>query len=272
MSDLDLKAYFSRIGYKGFSSPTLKTLKSIQQKQARTIPFENLDVLWNRTIDIDLASVQKKLIQKKRGGYCFEQNMILCEVLIALGFSVKMLTARAMYRVPAGVVRPRTHMIMRVSLPEGDYLADAGFGGLSLPEPLKFEMGVEQKTSHGLYRMIEAGDEIEIEAVVGSNWEKLYCIASNEQIFEDYLLQNWYIYAHPQSHFRPNLMVARVANEGRYALQNLNWSFYPLTGSIEKKKLESVQELLEVLKKDFLLELKEERDLKDLETLVKGWL
>jgi N-hydroxyarylamine O-acetyltransferase len=269
MSHLDLAAYFSRIGYQGSREPTFATLKSIHEHQVRSIPFENLDVLWNRPVEIDLVSIQRKLIQKKRGGYCFEQNMILQAVLRELGFSVKARAARGFYRVPSGVTRPRTHMVLRVHLPDGDYLADCGFGGCSLPEPLRFEMGVDQKTSHGLYRMNSLEDEIEIEAVVGSQWERLYRIASSEQAFEDFVLQNWYISTHPQSHFRPNLMVARVAETGRYALLNLDWSFYSLDGTIEKKTLSSTAELCDVLERDFLLPLTDEKDLLDLESFVQ---
>jgi N-acetyltransferase len=95
LSDLvDLDAYFQRIGYKGDRTPTLATLQAIRQRHTTAIAFENLNPFLHRPVFIDLEAVQQKLIHNPRGGYCFEQNMLLRAVLIALGFRVSNLAAR----------------------------------------------------------------------------------------------------------------------------------------------------------------------------------
>src|SRR5690606_38423902 len=104
---------------------------------ATHIPFENLDVLAGRPIRLDLASLQAKLIGARRGGYCFEQNLLFAAVLAACGFAVTPLAARVRYRTNR--VLPRTHMLLRVEVGARRFIADVGFGaeGLLLPVPLE---------------------------------------------------------------------------------------------------------------------------------------
>src|SRR5438094_749721 len=95
--DIDLDAYFARIGYSGSPAPTLETLRAIHALHPTAIAFENLDPLLGRQVQIDLASIQKKLIASGRGGYCYEMNGLLAGVLRALEFEVTGLSARAIF-------------------------------------------------------------------------------------------------------------------------------------------------------------------------------
>src|SRR3569623_164652 len=103
------------------------------------IPFENLDPLMRRPVKIDRASVDAKLVQGGRGGYCFEQNSLFRAALEAIGFQVTGLSARVQWNAPPERINPRTHMLLRLALPEGDHIADVGFGGLTLTTPLRLE-------------------------------------------------------------------------------------------------------------------------------------
>ena len=96
---LDLHAYAARVGYSGRFTPSLATLQSLHLAHATHIPFENLDILLGRPIRLDLDSVCAKLIDGRRGGYCFEQNALFAAVLEAAGFRVR--------RLARGCVRRR---------------------------------------------------------------------------------------------------------------------------------------------------------------------
>ena len=85
---LDLDRYFDRIGYRGPRAPTLDVLREIQCRHAHAVPFENLDPLTGRRVSLELAAVVDKLVERRRGGYCFEQNRLLAHVLMQLGFQV----------------------------------------------------------------------------------------------------------------------------------------------------------------------------------------
>src|ERR1700693_5745426 len=137
MSDgFDLDAYLARIGYSGPRRADVATLRAIHGLQPTAIPFENLDPLLGRPVALDLASLQAKLVGGRRGGYCYELNTLLAAALEALGFLVVRLGARVRWRAPPE--RPdgaRTHMLLRVDLAEGPYLADVGFCGRAFPPP-----------------------------------------------------------------------------------------------------------------------------------------
>jgi N-hydroxyarylamine O-acetyltransferase len=91
---IDLDAYFQRIGYSGECSPTLEALQAIHQHHAEAIAFENLNSFLQQPVPLDLKSLQQKLIHEGRGGYCFEQNLLLGSILSALCFQVTNLAAR----------------------------------------------------------------------------------------------------------------------------------------------------------------------------------
>jgi len=106
---VDLDAYFARTGYTGPRTPTLETLHGLVRAHVQTIPFENLDVLLGKPIDLEPAALMQKLVHDRRGGYCFEQNTLLLEVLTALGFHVRPLSARVRWQRPRDYTPARTH-------------------------------------------------------------------------------------------------------------------------------------------------------------------
>ena len=133
---LDLDAYLKRIGYSGPRNSTLETLRALQLKHPLAIPFENLDTLTGRPVKLDVTSLERKLVHSRRGGYCFEQNLLFKHVLTSLGFDVTALAARVVWERPAEV-RARTHMVLLVALDGRRYICDVGFGGLTATAPIE---------------------------------------------------------------------------------------------------------------------------------------
>jgi hypothetical protein len=151
---LDLPAYLRRIGYAGALSPSRSTLDALHLAHATAIPFENLDILLGVPIRLDLANLQSKLVFRRRGGYCFEQNALFANVLERIGFTVTRLAARVRYGTDR--VLPRTHMTLRVDVAGVPILADVGFGadGLLLPVPMDGALSQQFGWS---YRVAESG-------------------------------------------------------------------------------------------------------------------
>jgi N-hydroxyarylamine O-acetyltransferase len=87
-NDFRLNSYLARIGFGGTVGPDFATLAAIHAAHIHAIPFENFDPLLRRPVKLDLASVQAKLVDGRRGGYCFEQNVLLKAALEAIGFNV----------------------------------------------------------------------------------------------------------------------------------------------------------------------------------------
>ncbi len=251
----DIDAYCARIGYAGRREPSLAVLRAIVAAHTAAIPFENLDVLLKREIHLDLPALYQKLVRRRRGGYCFEHNLLLLEVLTAFGFRAEGLAARVQWGRPPGVVGPRTHMLLRVDLAEGAFVADVGFGGLTPTAPLALEARGDQATPHEPYRLVEHGGEFGLEVRLGAAWSSLYRFSLQPQLPVDYQVANWFTSTHPQSLFVRHLIASRAGKDRRYALFNNRLTLRRRDGASERRVLQGVVEFGEVLARDFGIDL-----------------
>ena len=113
-----LDKYLARIGFNGPIGPDLATLSTIHAAHVDAIPFEGFDPLLRRPVNLDIGSIQEKLVDSRRGGYCFEQNLLFKSALDAIGFRVTGLAARVRWTSPPdSPLGPRTHMLLKVDLP-----------------------------------------------------------------------------------------------------------------------------------------------------------
>jgi len=257
MSDplLDIDRYFARIGYHGNREPTLATLREVHQHHVQSIPFENLDVLLGQRIDLTLAAIVQKIITQQRGGYCFEQNTLLHEVLRQLGFEVTPLLARVRWQVPASIATPLTHMVLIVKIGDQSWLADVGFGGIGTPTPLLLGNPAEQATSHEPRRLRTDGDQVTHQVRLGETWRDVYQFHLHPPPPIDFELGNWFSCTHPRAMFVNNLVVTRVEPTGRLALFNHDFTRRKLDGSTVTSHVKSPAELDELLAGAFGLHL-----------------
>ena len=244
---LDLDGYFARIGYAGPRAPTLATLDAIVHAHVAAIPFENLDVLLGRSIDLELGALQRKLVHDRRGGYCFEQNSLLYAVLGALGYAVKPLSGRVRYGRPRDYTPARTHLFIRVEL-DASWLVDVGVGAMSPTSALRLEIDTPQATPHEPRRLSRDGGLYYHQVRLGDDWHDVCEFTLEEMPPIDREVANWYTSAHPGSHFKSRLVVARALPEGgRLNLLNRELTERRRDGSAERRELRSPDELLEVL-------------------------
>jgi N-hydroxyarylamine O-acetyltransferase len=238
MTDLD--AYFARIGYSGPRDASLATLRALHARHPAAIPFEAIDCLLDRGVDISPAAVDAKLIRGGRGGYCFEHNSLFTRVLTALGFPVVGLAARVRWNAaPDAPAQPRTHHVLRVSAEGRDWLVDVGFGGCVLTAPLRLEAHVEQPTDHDVYRLVPRGDELTLEVLREPGWVPAYDISLTPCVPRDYEMANWFTSTHPTSHFRANLLAGRTTPEARYGLLFNRFTTRPIGGAPMREILDA---------------------------------
>jgi N-hydroxyarylamine O-acetyltransferase len=230
MTALDLDAYLARIGHAGSRAPTLETLTALHAAHVASIPFENLDPLLGRPVRLDSASLQAKLVHGGRGGYCYEHNLLLADALQQLGFKLRHLAARVTWGVDEGIVRPRTHMLLMVEIDRQRFIADVGFGGMTLDAPLRLDEAQPQSTPHGRFRLAPQDEDFILQAAVDDGWRPLYRFDLQAQQRVDYELSSWYLCHHPDSFFRQSLTAARIGPEGRQALLDNRLSLYPPAG------------------------------------------
>jgi N-hydroxyarylamine O-acetyltransferase len=134
---MDLGAYFTRIGFTSAFGPDLATLTALHHLHARAIPFENLDVQFGRRLTTEVAPAFEKLVTRRRGGWCYEQNGVFGWALAQIGFELFRVSA-GVNRVTGGDAQMGNHLCLLVILEGRTWLADVGFGG-SLESPLRLE-------------------------------------------------------------------------------------------------------------------------------------
>jgi N-hydroxyarylamine O-acetyltransferase len=205
----DLDAYLDRIGLAG-----RPTLAEMHRAHATSIPFENLDPRRGVPVSLALDDLQRKLVAERRGGYCFEQNLLFKGALEALGARVELLLARVRVGAEPGVTRPRSHLLLRVELDGSRWHADVGFGMGTPLDPLPFGPGGEHDQSGWSFRVVADGEELVLQAVDGGHWSDLYAFRVEPVPMVDVETSNWFTSTHPRSPFVGGLSVGIQAAEG----------------------------------------------------------
>jgi len=248
-----LESYLARIGYKGPIEANLKTLAALQTAHLDAIPFESLDPFLRRPVLLDLASVQAKLVGENRGGYCFEQNLLFKAALEAVGFEVTGLAGRVRWMSPPdSPLGPKTHMMLKVDLAEGTYLADVGFGACLLDAPLQLKTEIEQTTAMGTYRISQSDGLLWLAAKRQGGWRTMYVFDLQPQIQADYELGNWFTSTNPLVPLVSRLIMERLAGERRFKLVDRALSTEARDGEVvTERTLHSADELREVLRDTF---------------------
>jgi N-hydroxyarylamine O-acetyltransferase len=218
--ELDLDAYLERIGLAVAGAPSLALLRAVVARHTATIPFENLDIVLGRPIRLDIGSLQAKLVDAHRGGYCFEQNTLLRAALERLGFRVSSLMARVVWGASAEAITPRTHMLLRVDLPDGAWLADVGFGHLTPTAPLMLGREEAQPTSHEDYRLRPVDGETLLQVRLGREWRHVYRFSGEVSHPVDHEIGNWFTSTKPDGLFTTNVIAARPGAKCRATLFN----------------------------------------------------
>jgi N-hydroxyarylamine O-acetyltransferase len=250
--ELNLNAYFERIGFVGSIAPNLLTLQALHLAHPMSIPFEDLDPLMGKTPRLDPQSLEQKLIRDRRGGWGYEQNILFLRALRTLEIPATAHAARVLLGRKAGVTTPRTHMVLIADLGGVPYLADVGFGGMVLTAPLRLRADAEQETPHGTFRITGDDPEHTVEAKVGEAWRALYRFSTEPEHEVDLEVSNWYAATSPDAFLRNTLLVDRPAKGGvRNVLYNGELRTWTPGGQREKRKLATVAEMKEVLTTTF---------------------
>lgn len=250
MAELDLAAYFRRIGYEGSPKVDLATLQALHIAHAITIPFENVAIQMGEGIRLDLDAIQDKLVRRRRGGYCFEQNSLFLAVLKTVGFDAEPFEARV--RLGTEAVLPRTHMLLRVKVDGAELLADVGFGGEGLLHPVPMD-GEPHAQFGRAYRVIPEGGLRVLQSKQLVAWSDLYAFVPEPRPQVDFEMGNWYTSTFPESRFIQTLTAQRVTREGRLVLRNLSFTTVR-EGEAEERLLEP-NEVPRVLRESFGLDI-----------------
>ncbi|WP_030019266.1 arylamine N-acetyltransferase family protein [Streptomyces monomycini] len=262
---LDLDAYLARIGYEGERAPTAAALRELHARHAAAFAFENLEIVLGRPVLLDLKSLQEKMVGRRRGGYCYEQNLLYAAALDRLGFRVSGLGARI--RVGETKIRPVTHALLKVRLDGEDWITDVGFGGEALLEPVPLRDGIEVRQGGWTFGLVREGADGTwvLRSRHADGWFDLYAFGPEARHPADYGVFNYYISTHPRSPFTGRTVVQQPGPDLRRALIGTELTLTRPDWSREVRQVPA-EEIPAVLETDFGLVL-DARDAADLVAL-----
>lgn len=254
---LDLHTYLERLGYSSAPPPTLDTLRELQARHTAEFPFETLASMLRVPVEVEPAAIQDKLLRQGRGGYCFELNRLYLLLLQALGFDARGLTGRVVMGGPEDALPARTHMLVLVTIDGVRYISDVGFGGMVPTGPLLLDSEAEQATPHEPYRLTLVDGTYTLRALVAGSWRAMYVFDLQKVADIDYVVGNWYVCTHPDSPFLGQMIAARTGPGLRKTLNNGSFAIHRLGQASERVQLQSVDEVLRVLREEFGIQVPE---------------
>ncbi|MGA4843601.1 arylamine N-acetyltransferase family protein [Streptomyces sp. G45] len=213
MDSAQTDAYLRRIGAERPAAATSGALRALHLAHLRAVPFENLSIHLGEEVDLTEKDLVAKVVDGRRGGFCYELNGAFAALLTALGFDVALLQARVHQGPRVGI--PYDHLALRVRTADGgDWLADVGFGTHS-HLPLDFAARGDQADPGGTFRLTEApGGDLD----VSRDGEPQYLLDLRPRALEDFAAGAWYHRTSPKSHFTQSLVCSLLTEDGRVTL------------------------------------------------------
>ena len=246
---MNVQAYLDRIGYQGNRKVSLAVLRRLHEQHVFSVPFENLDIHYGREITLEVAGIYKKVVEKKRGGFCYELNVLFHGLLTELGFESRIIAARIVDS--EGVTGPAfDHMCLLVQL-EQRWLADVGYGDLFL-QPVALQEDTIQTDGRNYFKVEKtAVDEYALLMASGkAHFCRKYTFGTQNQAVSDFASLCQDKQTNPDSYFVKNKVCTKPTRTGRITLFNQK-----LIHKAGEQKLESFledeEQFIAILRKQF---------------------
>ncbi|NJB71684.1 N-hydroxyarylamine O-acetyltransferase [Saonia flava] len=242
---MNIEPYLHRINFHKSPQVSKEVLFELQRNHLLHVPFENLDIHYDRKISLEVSNIYKKIVVDKRGGFCYELNGLFFHLLKEIGFNSKLISARVYEN---GTYYPEfDHLAIVVHLNNEEYLVDVGFGKFSL-EPLKIEMGKQINDSFGYFQFDKYDlDYFRINELKNKELAPVYIFKTKARELSEFKERCEYNQTSEHSHFTQKKLISIVNIDGRVTLNN------------EQLKIthSGVEKVIQFKKRDFEKKLKE---------------
>jgi N-hydroxyarylamine O-acetyltransferase len=215
---VDITAYLTRINYHGPTDPSAETLRALQLAHLRTVPFENLSIHAGEPIVLADEALFNKIVERRRGGFCYECNGLFAALLRTLGFEVTMLSAEVA-DASGGFSQPFDHMALMVNDSQR-WLVDVGFGD-SFLEPLLLDERSEQVEGRRAYKIVDEGSYLILTRRENDTWTPQYRFTLQPYEYEDFTGMCLYHQTSPESHFTQKRVCSLATEAGRITLSDM---------------------------------------------------
>lgn len=253
---MNVQTYLERINYEGSLAPTAETLRQLQVAHLLTVPFENLSIHAREPIVLDDEALFRKIVSRRRGGFCYELNGLFAALLRALGFEIKMLSAQVA-NAESNFSPDFAHMALMVPIDER-WLVDVGFGD-SFVEPLLLDKRDAQVRGDRVYRVVVDGERLVVmqrsDVDPSDEWKPQYRFTLKPYQYSDYTEMCEYQQTSPLSHFTKARICSRLTLRGRITLSEMLF-ITTEDGERRERPVASQEEYAEILRKDFGIVMK----------------
>ncbi|MDT0307484.1 arylamine N-acetyltransferase [Streptomyces sp. DSM 44917] len=259
MDDERIAAYLRRLGLPRPRKADAETLRELQLRHLRTVPFENLSVHLGEDVQLTEEAVVEKVTARARGGFCYELNGAFAALLRALGFEVTLLNARVTQ--PDGAVGPPyDHLTLAVRGADGSgpWLADVGFGD-NAHHPLLLDSRAGQRDPAGLYRLTETAEG---DLDLTRDGIPQFRIETRPRAFSDFEATCWFHRTSPLSPFTRSLVCSRFTEHGRITLSGRRLTV-TAAGGRETTELPDEAAVLDAYRTHFGISLEREPTARD---------
>lgn len=246
---MNYSTYLSRLGLlPDHLDPNYEVLRLLQRVHLLRVPFENLDLHWNRPIVLDEERFYEKIVEERRGGFCYELNGLFNELLVSLGFTTRLISARVFNGTVHG---PEfDHAAIIVTIDEDEYLTDVGFGDFTA-EPLRFGLGTEQQDNNGVFVIRRFNDEyFEVAKRDGDGWKSEYIFKDVPRELSEFTEMCDFQQYSPESHFTKGKLISIMTETGRKTLTGTELIF-TAGAQRTRKAIGSDKEFAELLSTEF---------------------
>ena len=234
--------------------PDIELLNSIIRTHVARFAFASVGPLLGDELPLDFESLYRRIIVARRGGYCFEQNGLMFELLEEFGFSVNLYLGRVIYNqdIHPGL----THSITLVDINGEHYVADVGFGPLGPASAVNMS-GQRSVDGFRIFRVAERDPGVfHMQTLKDGEFYSLYKFELARYGQADCEVGHFYSHKHPAASFVNHLVVSKIMETEVLSLRNRELTVIQKSGDL-KRSLDSSEDMRKVLNRKFGLEVNE---------------
>jgi N-hydroxyarylamine O-acetyltransferase len=242
----------NRIGYVGPLDINLNVLTNLQHAYLYSVPFENLDIHDRVKIVLDYDKFYEKIVNKHRGGFCYESNAIFYELLKEIGFDVSIIAARMMTH---GAISPGySHMALVVKLDQ-NYLVDVG-NGQSVRDPMPIPGDVISNSEGIRYKVGEySNNEFALFfRTDDTDWAPRFLFSTSQRQLKEFKIMCNYHQNSSDSIFTKKRLCTLATANGRLTLTDDTLTIDD-DGEVTTESIDSREKMQKLLQKHFKISL-----------------
>ncbi|MBR7104519.1 MAG: arylamine N-acetyltransferase [Lentisphaeria bacterium] len=221
MTSQQLEAYLQLIGLPGLEGATPENLALLQRGQLEHIPYATLSLRTEKEFpSLETEALFERIVERRRGGYCFELNGLFAEVLRTLGYQVTEYFGRWHFG-ETDPVPMRRHRVLRVDCGGRAFIADAGIGGQGPVVPLELVCGQEQKRGERAYLLVRDPQlGIVVKTQTPEGFVPFYSFTEDPHFPQDFLYPHYYYSTVPESRFLQRFYMHRQTEFVQYFIRH----------------------------------------------------